>query len=96
MAWILTFAIQVYGKPESVDLPAHYRLKEYLATYMANNQSNYIRDDLLRPMFIDSLELLPEMDRDVCEKRLQALDEQLDESDDETEDEKSRGDMELD
>ncbi|EMD89198.1 hypothetical protein COCC4DRAFT_169136 [Bipolaris maydis ATCC 48331] len=92
---MMVFACRIFAKRGGVDLPGHYRLKEHLARYVAENWWEYIRE--LGTVFVGRLVRLPELERDVCEKRLEMLNERLDrEEEEEDEDEQGEENMEVD
>lgn len=84
---VMRFASQVYDSFDDTDSPAHFRLKEYLTMFIASNWWVYIRDEALSEEFIDRLQQLPELERDIYERRMRALEERLgEEEDDDDED----------
>lgn len=55
--------------------------------FIASNWWVYIRDEALSEEFIDRLQQLPELERDIYERRMRALEERLgEEEDDDDED----------
>ncbi|EUC37094.1 hypothetical protein COCCADRAFT_1876 [Bipolaris zeicola 26-R-13] len=91
---MMVFACRIFGKKGGGDLPGHYRLKEYLARFIAEDWWGYVRE--LGEWFVERLEGLPELERDVCEKRLEALNERLDREEEEEEEVEGGEDMEID
>ncbi|CAN9116040.1 unnamed protein product [Alternaria alternata] len=73
---VLVFAYQVYVSQDTA-LPSQVRLKDYLAMYIAENWWIYLDDDNLSSDFIEKLKRLPELERDIYERRLPALRECL-------------------
>jgi hypothetical protein len=73
---LLAFADLVYKSPD-FDLPTHERMKDYLATNIANNFWIYLEDDHLRGEFLEKLKELLELERDIYARRIAALNERL-------------------
>ena len=73
---VLIFACRIY---ESCDtgLPSRDRLRDYLATHIAENWWIYLGDDHLSGVFIERLKRLPELERDIYARRMAALNERL-------------------
>lgn len=86
---MMVFACRFYEDMD-VSLPAHDRLKDFLATYLAKNFWIYIRDDHLSSVFIDRIQALPELEHDIYVRRTLALTQQL-QSDDEDQDDSEDG-----
>jgi hypothetical protein len=82
---LLMFADLVYKSPDS-DLPAHERMKDYLATNLANNYWIYLEDDHLSSTFIEKMKELPRLERDIYRRRIVALNERLSPEDEEQDD----------
>ncbi|EUC45021.1 hypothetical protein COCMIDRAFT_37251 [Bipolaris oryzae ATCC 44560] len=82
---MMVFACRIFGKKRDGDLPGHYRIKEFLAKFIAENWWGYVREG--GEWFVERLERLPELERDVCEKRLEVLNERLDREDEKEEEE---------
>jgi hypothetical protein len=82
---LLMFADLVYKSPDS-DLPAHERMKDYLATNLANNYWIYLEDDHLSSTFIEKMKELPRLERDIYRRRTVALNERLSPEDEEQDD----------
>ncbi|CAI9635863.1 hypothetical protein GT037_000922 [Alternaria burnsii] len=83
---VLVFAYQVYVS-QNTALPSQVRLKDYLAMCIAENWWIYLDDDNLSSDFIEKVKRLPELERDIYQRRLPALLERLsgDQEDSETE-----------
>jgi protoheme ferro-lyase len=83
---ILVFACQAYSSQDTV-LPSQAKLKDYLATYIAENWWIYLLDYHLQSGFIEQLQKLPELERDIYRRRIPSLDERIkrNEEDDDTE-----------
>ncbi|EDU51505.1 hypothetical protein PtrSN002B_001559 [Pyrenophora tritici-repentis] len=78
---VVIFAAQIY-EAEETPLPSQMRLKDYLATYIAQNWWIYVGDDHLSGPFIERLKTLPELERDIYARRLVALNERLNDAGD--------------
>ena len=76
----IAFAWIVYAS-QGPPLPAKERLKDILATEIAQNYWTYIEDDHLNEIFIQRLKDLPELERDIYVRRTAALEAQLNEED---------------
>ncbi|RMZ71523.1 hypothetical protein GMOD_00006646 [Pyrenophora seminiperda CCB06] len=74
---VTIFARQIY-EAEDLGLPSQARLKDWLATYIAQNWWIYLGDDHLSGVFLETLMRLPELERDIYVRRLVALNERLD------------------
>jgi len=71
---VLVFVSQIYNSP-AAGLPSHDRLKDLLVTYMAHNYWVYQGDDHLHSNFIQTVQPLPELDRDISQRRVALLEE---------------------
>lgn len=72
---VLAFAGKIYNSP-AADSPSHDRLKDLLVTHIACNYWVYQGDDCLHSNFIGTVQSLPELDRDISQRRVSLLDEQ--------------------
>jgi len=79
---IFIFATQVYGAGDNTGLLSQERLKDYLATYIAENWWIFLADDHLSGGFIEGIQKLPELERDIYARRMAALNERLDTEED--------------
>jgi hypothetical protein len=82
---VMVFACHVY-KSHGLDFTAQARMKDMLATDIAQNYWIYIEDDHLSTSFIQRLKQLPELERDIYVRRTSALNSQLDPEGDDDED----------
>jgi hypothetical protein len=87
---VLTLAIMVYRTPDPV-LPAYTTMREYLSSLMAHHFWAYIKDDIVGPYFRKRLRRLPEMERDVLERRAEILRKGEEQDEDEESDEDMLG-----
>ncbi|KAH7380754.1 hypothetical protein BKA66DRAFT_531533 [Pyrenochaeta sp. MPI-SDFR-AT-0127] len=78
---IMAFACYAYESQKPC-LPAQERLKDVLATDIAQNYWSYLEDDHLSKYFIERLQDLPELERDIYARRIVALDASLDSEED--------------
>jgi hypothetical protein len=74
---ILVFASHVYESQDTA-LLSQEKLKDYLAVYIAEHLWIYLGDDDLRSNFIERLQQLPELERDIYQRRIPVLDERID------------------
>jgi hypothetical protein len=88
---VLTLAIMVY-RTLGPALPAHTTMREYLSSLMAHHFWSYVKDDVVGPYFRKRLRRLPEMERDVLEKRAEILRKGEEPDEDEESDEDMLGD----
>lgn len=82
---VMSFAERLY-RCENADLPCHERLKDYLVEQIAQNWWEYIGGEV-REEFVEMVKGLPELDRDICARRVEVLEEGLLEDDEDEEDE---------
>lgn len=75
---LLAFAGLVYKSP-AISLPAQVRIKDILATDIAQYYWDYVDDDSLSALFMQRLKDLPELERDVSVKRIDVLNAWLEE-----------------
>lgn len=71
---VMAFAVSIYQS--EVALPAHDRLKALFSEYIAELFYVYLEDDHLNGTFTARLKQLPELERDVLNKRLARLEYQ--------------------
>jgi len=90
---VLIFATQIYEAGDAAAvLLSQERLKDYLATYIAENWWVFLADDHLSGGFIERIQRLPELERDIYARRMAALNERLDVEED---DGSGDGDMDV-
>ncbi|KAJ4377429.1 hypothetical protein N0V83_000254 [Neocucurbitaria cava] len=74
---IMAFACQVYKPSDGLLLPAEERMREILSTQIARTFWVYIEDDALCKSFRQRLSQAPELELDICLRRVDLLNAQL-------------------
>ncbi|KAH7400568.1 hypothetical protein DE146DRAFT_612058 [Phaeosphaeria sp. MPI-PUGE-AT-0046c] len=69
---VLIFAVIVYRTPDQ-PTPAHESMRDWLSGYLAQHFWTYIRDDTIGPLFRQRLKAIPDLERQVFEKRTAML-----------------------
>jgi hypothetical protein len=74
MSAIFIFAVYVYSQTPSF---SHLKLRDHLAVHIAENWWIYLDDDHLRSEVIKRLQTLPELERDIYQRRIPVLNDRV-------------------